>query len=79
MSKFELSSKQKEYILNYIMVDSKGLFEDCNELWEGMTEEEFEENYSSIKEAVYKFIDEARQTLINMIEYHGRRINTSGG
>ncbi len=63
----ELSSLQKTLIVDYCLQVSKGLFEDCEEFWDGMTEEQIDELYPAYKEASYRFVEALRQQILDTI------------
>jgi hypothetical protein len=65
----ELTKNQKRIVLEYVLGDvGKGLFEDCEEIWEGMTEDEIDENYPDLRDAVDNFMAEVKQKALDNLE-----------
>jgi hypothetical protein len=60
-----LTTKQKQLVIDYMLHISKGFFEDCEEFWEGMTNEEVDDKYLEYRNAVEDFVDELREKLLN--------------
>lgn len=60
-----LSNNQKKAILNYVLVSGEGLFEDCEELWEGMTQDEVDRWLHVYEVAVEKYINEIKARLLS--------------
>ena len=62
--KIELTQKQKRLVIDYCLGNGgshKGLFEDCEEMWEGIDDPD--EAYPSLRDAVDEFIEESKQRL----------------
>jgi hypothetical protein len=63
----ELTTEQKKFILEYIMVSSKGIFED-GDFWAMRSplyaEGDVDEQYGAFREVVEKFIEECKYHLL---------------
>lgn len=64
-----LTKNQKRIVLEYVLGDvGKGLFEDCEEIWEGMNEDEIDENYPALRDAVDDFMALVKQKALDDLE-----------
>ena len=62
-----LSDRQKKLIIDYLMCFSKGIVED-SEFWEGVSQEEIDNNYDEWRDAIEEFIQDAKTQLECAIE-----------
>ncbi len=61
----ELTKGQKETIIRYVLGGvSKGLFEDCEAFWEGMNNQQIDEQYSSYRQAVEEYVENLKDKLL---------------
>jgi hypothetical protein len=61
----ELTKSQKEAVIKYVLIGvGKGLYEDCEEFWGEMSQEEIEEKYSSYRDAVDNFVESLKLKLL---------------
>jgi len=67
-AKVELTVAQKKLVINYMLGSvGKGLFEDCQEFWAGMQQEEIDQQYPAYREAVESFVDGLKQHLLRAV------------
>src|SRR4051812_26513099 len=61
----ELTNQQKKIVICYVLESvSKGLFEDCEEFWDGMSQEQIDEKYSSYRQVVEEYVEELKVKLL---------------
>ncbi len=61
---FKLTDEQKAAVAKYVLVATKGIAEDVDVLWDGMTQEEIDGNYTAVTDAVEEFINEIKETTL---------------
>jgi hypothetical protein len=65
----ELTKSQKEIVIRYLLeASSKGLFEDCDEFWEGFTNDQIDELYSSYRQATQKFAEQLVEHCLKLVQ-----------
>jgi hypothetical protein len=64
----ELTNDQKRIIVQYMLGGvSKGLFEDCEDFWEGMSQEQIDELYPAYADESERFVDELKQHILDTL------------
>jgi hypothetical protein len=58
----KLSEKQKKFIIDYLLCFSKGIVE-SSEFWEGISQEEIDNNYDEWQDEIVGFIEETKHHL----------------
>ncbi len=67
-----LTDAQKKSVINYLLAGvGKGFFEDCDEFWEGLTQEQIDDKYPEYRDEVEKFVDGCKETLLSIKVYDG--------
>ncbi len=65
----ELTVNQKKVAIGYILGDvSKGLFEDCEDFWEGMSQEQIDDEYGSYRQAVEEYVESLKLKLLGELD-----------
>lgn len=68
MKTVELTAAQKAMIVKYFLSGSvKGFLEDMEEFWEGIDQEEIDNNDRAYRRAVSDFMDECQEQLLSLI------------
>lgn len=62
----ELTSDQKRKIIRYLMCFSKGVVED-GDFWGTMSQADINDQYDAYRNAIDRFIEEMKETLLSMI------------
>lgn len=65
----QLTQGQKVQAIKYHLSGcSKGLFEDCEEFWEGMTQDQIDQQYPALSGAAETFMMKVRDMVIEKIK-----------